>query len=130
MPLKPLSAADLVQEARGQIREVSPADYRASGACALIDVREPAEFETGHIPGSINIPRRDLEFQVEAPPAVVNVRDPALAQKSQPLLVYCRTGGRAALSALNLQRMGFTDVRSISGGITAWSDAGLPVVQR
>ncbi|MEO8366427.1 MAG: rhodanese-like domain-containing protein [Pseudoxanthomonas sp.] len=130
MPFQSLSAADLVQEARDQIREVSPTDYRPSDACVLIDVREPAEFDTGHIPGAINIPRGVLEFQVEAHPAVANVRDPALAQKSQPLLVYCRTGGRAALSALNLQRMGFTDVRSISGGITAWSDAGLPVVQR
>lgn len=130
MPIKPLSAADLVQDAREQIREVSPADYRPSDACVLIDVRESAEFDTGHIPDAINIPRGVLEFQVEAHPAVANVRDPALAQKSQPLLVYCRTGGRAALSVLNLQRMGFTDVRSISGGITAWSDAGLPVVQR
>lgn len=130
MPLQPLSASDLVQEARRQIREVSPADCHVSDACVLIDVREPAEFETGHIPGAINIPRGVLEFQVEAHPAVANVGDPALAQKSRPLLVYCRTGGRAALSALNLQRMGFTDVSSISGGITGWTDAGLPVVQR
>ena len=130
MAVQPLSATDLVQEARTQIRELSPADYQAADACVLIDVREPAEFDTGHIPGAINIPRGVLEFQVEAHPAVANVRDPELAQKSQPLLVYCLTGGRSALSALNLQRMGFTQVRSLSGGIKAWTDAGLPWVQR
>ena len=126
-----ITASDLVAEARAKIREVAPGAFHAAVADAVvIDVREPSEFETGHIPGAINIPRGVLEFQVEAHPAVANVRDPELAQKSQPLLVYCLTGGRSALSALNLQRMGFTQVRSLSGGIKAWTDAGLPLVQR
>jgi rhodanese-related sulfurtransferase len=44
--------------------------------------------------------------------------------------VVCRTGGRAALSAVNLQRLGFGDVRSIGGGVVAWGEAGLPLVVR
>lgn len=127
----PMTANDLVTEARRQIREVAPQDFAAQrGNSVVIDVREPAEFQTGHIADAINIPRGVLEFQVDGHPAVANASDPALSSKACPIVVYCRTGGRAALSALNLQRMGFTDVRSISGGITDWTAAGLPVTTR
>ncbi|MGV8940503.1 MAG: rhodanese-like domain-containing protein [Lysobacter sp.] len=126
----PLTATDLVEEARRQIREIAPDEYAAQPGTVLIDVREPAEFQTGHIAGAINIPRGVLEFQVEAHPAVANASDPALSGKACPVVLYCRTGGRAALSALNLQRMGFTDVRSIAGGITEWTTAGLPISTR
>lgn len=126
-----LTAAELVADARRQIREISPSEFAADTlGSVLIDVREPAEFETGHIASAVNIPRGVLEFQVDAHPAVANVSDPALSHKEQPLVVYCRTGGRSALAALNLQRMGFTDVRSVAGGITEWANAGLPVTQR
>ena len=126
-----LTAADLVAEARARIREVAPGEFAAKrGDAVLIDVREPAEFETGHIPGAINIPRGVLEFQVDAHPAVAHVSDPALAHRERPLVVVCRTGGRAALSADNLQRLGFHDVRSIAGGVVAWGEAGLPLVVR
>lgn len=124
------TAADLVAEARSQIREIAPIDYRKNGGCVLIDVREPAEFATDRIDGAINIPRGVLEFQVDADPAVANVSDPALSHKDQAIVVYCRTGGRAALAAQSLQRLGFRDVCSIAGGITGWTDAGLPVVAR
>ena len=128
---RPMTAAELVAEARARIREVAPTAFAADrGDAVLIDVREPAEFETGHIPGSINIPRGVLEFQVDAHPAVANVGDPALSHKERALVLVCRTGGRAALSALNLQRLGFADVRSIAGGVVAWGEAGLPLVVR
>ncbi len=128
---RPMTAAELVAEARARIREVAPTAFAADrGDAVLIDVREPAEFETGHIPGSINIPRGVLEFQVDAHPAVANVGDPALSRKERPIVVACRTGGRAALAAANLQRMGFADVRSIGGGVVAWAEAGLPLVVR
>ncbi|HTL15341.1 MAG TPA: rhodanese-like domain-containing protein [Thermomonas sp.] len=128
---RPLTAADLVTDARARIREVAPAAFAAApGEAILVDVREPAEFETGHIPGAINIPRGVLEFQVDAHPAVARVSDPALSHKDRPLVLACRTGGRAALAADTLQRMGFSDVRSIAGGVTAWAEAGLPLVVR
>lgn len=122
------TAADLVAAARAQVRELAPAEVQLQlGRCVLIDVREPAEFASGHIRGAANIPRGVLEFQVDAHPAVANVVDPALSHKEQPVLVYCRTGGRAALAACALQELGFTNVCSIDGGITAWIDAGLPL---
>lgn len=125
-----VTATDLVAEARARIREVAPSALGAPPARAtLIDVREPAEFATGHLAGAVNIPRGLLEFQVDAQPAVANVTDPALADRQRPLVVYCRTGGRAALAADSLQRMGFTDVRSLAGGIEAWIAAGQPVTQ-
>lgn len=126
-----ITASDLVAEARAAIRETSPSGFHAApGDAVVIDVREPAEFETGHIPGSINIPRGVLEFQVDAHPAVANVSDPALSHKERPIVLVCRTGGRAALSALSLQGLGFADVRSIAGGVLAWGEAGLPLVVR
>ena len=126
-----LTAFDLVADARQRIREVAPAAFHGNaGDAVLIDVREPAEFDTGHLPGAINIPRGVLEFQVDAHPAVANATDPALAHRERPLVLYCRTGGRAALAADNLQKLGFADVRSIAGGIEAWREAGLSVVTR
>ena len=130
----PLTASDLVADARGRIREIESTQFKAqcdsSGQPVLIDVREPAEYETGYLPGAINIPRGVLEFQVDSHPAVANATDPALAHRERPVVVYCRTGGRAALSADNLQKLGFTDVQSIQGGIEAWREAGLPIVSR
>jgi rhodanese-related sulfurtransferase len=126
-----MTAADLVADARRQIHEIDPGQLASQASdCILIDVREPAEFDTGHIAGAINIPRGVLEFQVDAHPAVANVREPALSHKEQPVVVYCRTGGRSALAALNLQRMGFSDVRSIAGGLTDWAAAGLSLTMR
>lgn len=126
-----MTAADLVADARRQIREITPGQLGShANGCILIDVREPAEFDTGHIAGAVNIPRGVLEFQVDAHPAVANVSNPALSHKDQPIVVYCRTGGRSALAALNLQRMGFSDVRSIAGGVTDWVSAGLPLTMR
>lgn len=100
------------------------------GDGVLIDVRAPAEFTSGHIDDAINIPRGVQELQVAADPAVANVSDQALSRKQWPIVLYCRTGGRAALAAQSLQRMGFRDVCSIAGGITGWTEAGLPVRTR
>lgn len=116
------TAADLVAEARRAIRELPPREV--DDCCVLIDVREPDEYRAGCIPSAINLPRGVLEFQIDAHPALA---DSALGHRRRPIVVYCRTGGRAALAAQVLQRLGFEDVRSIEGGLVAWTDAGLPV---
>jgi len=123
-----MTAADLVTQARSRIRETTAQAFGAQ-PCAgvLIDVREPFEFEAGHLAGAINIPRGVLEFQVDGHPVVANAGSAAASHKAQPVVVYCRTGGRSALAALSLQQMGYTDVRSIAGGIAGWTAAGLPV---
>ena len=78
-----------------------------SAGVAVIDVREPAEFAEGHLPGSFNIPRGVLEFQVDGHPAVAGKADPQQAHRRVPVILYCRTGGRSALAAEALKRLGF-----------------------
>lgn len=127
----PATASSLVAEARRRITEIAPAELAGAPAhTVLIDVREPAEFATGHLPDAINVPRGVLEFEIEAHPAVGCATEPGLADRQRPIVVYCRSGGRAALAAASLQQLGFADVRSIAGGIMGWSAAGLPVVNR
>lgn len=126
MARSPMTAPELVAQARAGVEEIDAAELqrRVAAGAALIDVREPAEFAEGHIAAAVNIPRGVLEFQVEAHPALACATAPELALRERPLLIYCRTGGRAALAAESLQRMGFGAVASLAGGILAWQADG------
>lgn len=108
-----LTAIDLVKKAKSEINEIS-CDQAASmlDDATVIDVREPAEFDAGHISGAIHIPRGMLEFSLASHPSLANVE--------APVIVYCKTGGRAALAAQTLQLMGYQQVYSIAGGYDAW----------
>lgn len=112
------NAHDLVLEARAQIHEVAlvEADAAIRAAAVLLDVREADEFHAGHIAGAINIPRGLLEFKISA--------DPELCARDLNILLYCKTGGRAALAACALQAMGYRQVQSLAGGLDAWLAAG------
>lgn len=112
----------LVAEARSRIREIS-VQQLLSGVeedAVLIDVREPEEYSADRIPGSINIPRGVLEAEVEPRPEMGGVTAPELRDRDRPIYLYCRSGGRSALAADSLQKMGFTRVASVAGGILAW----------
>ena len=124
-----LTANDLVADAHARIRQVCATQLNASDDAArvLIDVREPGEYAEGHLPGAINLPRSVLEFKIEAHPALACSTSPALADRQRPIVLYCLSGGRSALAADSLQRLGFKDVQSLTGGIVAWRDAGLPL---
>lgn len=113
---------ELVAEAKAQISEidVATAAQAVAQGVTLIDIREPAEFEGGRLAGAVSIPRGVLEFKT--------VDHPSLANKNDRIVIYCRSGGRASLSALNLQRLGYTNIASIAGGIEAWKAAGQPIV--
>ena len=115
-----LAAHDLVLEAKKHIREISleEANLLRDNNVLLIDVREPGEYGEGHVPGAMNIPRGMLEFKM--------TQDECLADRQRPVLLYCKTSGRAALSAVALQTLGYSDVCSVAGGFDAWCDAGLP----
>ncbi len=118
-----MTPQQLVAEARAQIREVdcATAAQMLGNGMPCIDVREPGEHEAERLQGAICIPRGVLEFRIG--------EHSACADKSRTLLVYCKTGGRSALAALNLQRMGYANVISIAGGIDAWRSLGLPLQQ-
>jgi rhodanese-related sulfurtransferase len=124
-----LTGKDLVAAARGRIHEISSAELRAWNArdFTLIDVREPDEYAAGNLPGAINLPRGVLEFRIETHPALARAANPACADRSRPLVVYCQSGGRSALAADSLQQLGFDKVHSLAGGFEAWRAAGLPV---
>ncbi|WP_214000140.1 rhodanese-like domain-containing protein [Arsukibacterium sp.] len=130
------TSQQLIAEAKANIKEASIAELVAYLAKhpepRLIDVREPAEFAQEHIAGAVNYPRGVLEMQLANHPAVAAsgcAADVALAQlASEPLYLICRSGGRSALAAESLQRMGFTDVYSVAGGMQDWLTAN-PTIQ-
>lgn len=110
---------DLVVEAKSQIKEVTCNDAQSLlGKRVILDVREYDEFAAGHLPGAINIPRGVLEFKIGMVPEA--------ADKNSSILLYCRTSGRAALSAVQLQRIGYSDVISMSGGFDQWANENRP----
>ena len=113
----PRTYADLLREARSQIREVTPQEVDAlpeSGA-AVIDVREDSEWEQGHLPGAIHISKSYVEQQIEA----------AAPDRDAPVVLYCAGGVRSLFAAQTLEQLGYTNVASMSGGFQAWKSAGL-----
>jgi rhodanese-related sulfurtransferase len=87
-----------------------------TGLATLIDVREQNEWQQGHIPGAIHLPRSMIEIQI-------GVLIPNL---ETPIILYCSGGVRSLLAAENLQRIGYTNVKSLAGGSKTWCNAGLP----
>lgn len=108
----------LAAQAREKITEVSPsvAFESVTKAAVLIDVREKEEYRRGHIPRALHLPRGMIELEIERRAPDVSVE----------IIVYCAGGNRSALVAENLQRMGYTNVRSVAGGFNAWLEAGFP----
>ena len=111
------SGMDLINDAKTRIREVTPAqvrEMRARGESAVyLDVREPNEWNLGHLPGAMHIPRGTLETKVEA-----------VVPRDRKVVIYCAGGNRSALAADTLQQMGYADVASMSGGFTGWAQSG------
>jgi rhodanese-related sulfurtransferase len=123
------SLKDLVADAKSRIREISATDAAAAvrnsaKKTLVLDVREPAEWAEGHIPGALHVPRGMLEAKADLEYAN---REPALADRSTAIIVHCASGARSALAADVLQQMGFSDVKSMAGGIQAWKEGGLPI---
>jgi rhodanese-related sulfurtransferase len=110
----------LVNEAKQRVKETSVPDVKrrmdAGEKFLLIDVREESEWARGHLPGAIHMGRGILERDIEQ-------RVPDTATK---LILYCGGGFRSALSADNLQKMGYTNVESMDGGWRGWLEAGYP----
>ncbi len=109
------TAHELVQEAKKSIKECLPAeihDKMTIPNTLLVDVREPEEYLQGHLYGAVNIPRGMLEFKIS--------NEPTLQDLTRPIIVYCKNSGRAALSVVAIQAMGFKNVVSLAGGIEAW----------
>ncbi|TFL18907.1 sulfurtransferase [Jannaschia formosa] len=119
---------DLVADARSRVGAVSPqeAEDAVRRGDLILDVREPAELEKdGRIAGALHIPRGILETRADATAQTAEARLTE-ARGSARVHVLCASGGRAALAADTLQRMGY-DAALIEGGLGGWKSAGLPV---
>jgi len=127
-PQRPMTLADFVRCARACTRTIAPAELlsrlQAKEDLLLIDVREHAEFEAGHIPGARLVPRGIIE--AAADPAYSKCVAELASAHDRPVVVYCATSGRSAMAAAVLQMMGFRDVLNLDGGYARWVDEGMP----
>ncbi len=118
------TAAELVQEARAQLDNITPAqayEELSAGNAVAVDIREPVEWEH-HIDGALQVPRGLLEFAADrASPRHIPELDP-----HSRVIVYCRSGARGALAGATLKTLGFENVANIDGGLSAWTETGLP----
>src|ERR1700744_6560862 len=114
------SGAEVLRQIKSRIDEVDPAAVReqSSNGTLLIDVREPEEWGTGHIPGAKHVPKSYLESRIEG----------AAPDRSQHIVLYCQSGNRSAWAARTLlDDLGYEHVESMTGGITLWKDRGYDV---
>jgi glyoxylase-like metal-dependent hydrolase (beta-lactamase superfamily II)/rhodanese-related sulfurtransferase len=106
MPHHHLSVADLA------VKEAST--WLADTGALVVDVREPSEYQAGHVPGALSIPQAELALHLGELP------------RERPLLVVCEGGTRSVRAARFLKQTGFTRVTNLAGGTSAWRNAGLP----
>ena len=113
----------IVEEARKRVREVTIDDVKAklgrSEKFVLIDVREESEYAADHLPGAVHLGKGIIERDVED----------RVPDQNTPLVLYCGGGFRSALAADNLQKMGYTQVLSMDGGIRGWREKGFALTK-
>jgi rhodanese-related sulfurtransferase len=106
----------LVDEVKQEVHEITIEDlkgFQERGLdFALIDVREPDDWQKGTIPGAATIPRGVLELKI----------DEVTDDKDKKIVLYCGGGSRSAHAAYMLQKMGFRNVLSLTGGFRAWKE--------
>ena len=111
-----------IAAAKAAITELSIADVKAmldeAADFVLIDTRTDNEWQVEHLPNAQHIDRGKLEFQIER----------VVPNADTQIVIYCGGGGRAALAAETLQKMGYTKVASMAGGYTAWKQAAYPLI--
>jgi rhodanese-related sulfurtransferase len=111
----------IVDDARRRVRETNVDEVKArldrGEKLVLVDVREDREFDADHIPGSVHLGRGIIERDIEAKYPELNTE----------LILYCGGGFRSALAADNLQKMGYTNVISMDGGIRDWREKQFPL---
>jgi rhodanese-related sulfurtransferase len=124
----PDSLDQYILQVRKTVKTTDMAGYLAvvnnPDGALLIDVREPAEYRAGHVPGTVNIPRGALEFSIWK-----HLGYPGKVDMSKKIYVQCLTGGRATLAAKQLQDIGFTNVTAVIMDLRAWAKDGHPLVK-
>src|SRR5919204_3588688 len=114
-PMK--TKSELLKDACSRVPEVQPLELsRQSPRPVIVDVREKQETDAGMLPGAKLVPRGFLELRIEE----------TVPDRGADVVLYCAGGTRSLLAAKTLADMGYTRVRSMAGGVSAWEDAGLP----
>jgi rhodanese-related sulfurtransferase len=122
LPVMPSGFEKLVADAKKKITEISPTEAAAkskSGEAVIVDVRDKDEWDEEHIPDAIHMSRGTIELDIEEKVADTNAM----------IICHCGGGGRSALAAESLQKMGYKNVRSMAAGFKAWKAAGLPITK-
>ena len=123
------SARQIVAEARQTVPELTVVqakeELEQGHVNLLLDVREPAEWEKGHIPGVLLAPRGMLEWYAD--PTTPYAKPELTTQRDARIIVTCASGGRSMLAAQTLRKMGYTDVVNMAGGFNEWSKQGFPI---
>ena len=122
-PQHPPRFLKIVDDAKTRVRETNVDEVKArvdrGDKLVLVDVREESEFAKDHLPGAIHMGKGVIERDVEQKVPDLNT----------PLVLYCGGGFRSALAADNLQKMGYTNVISMDGGIRGWREKGYPLTK-
>ncbi len=115
------SYEELVAEARAGTEKTDAGAVhdalRTGEDVTVVDVREPDEYEAGHIPGARHVPRGLLELR----------SGEELPDRDARIVVHCALGGRGALAAKSLKEMGYTNVANMEGGLKDWKEKGYEV---
>jgi len=113
---------ELLGQIKAEIDEVRPTEaaelLESADAPLVVDVRERDEWDEGHLPDAVHIPRGSLESRIER----------AAPDHDTSIVVYCAVGARSAFAVKTLEEMGYTSVVNLAGGIVEWKRSGLPTV--
>jgi|SRR5438128_1576711 len=113
----------IVEDAKSRVKEITVNQVKQKldrqEKFVLLDVREESEFAKDHLPGAIHLGKGIIERDIES-------RVPEL---DTPLILYCGGGFRSAIAADNLQKMGYTNVLSVDGGIREWREKQFPLTR-
>ena len=123
----PPAVTELVAKARKQVKTIDAKAFKATldqkSAGLIVDVREPAEFAEGHVPGAINLPRGVIEFRVWP-----HLGYPEKLDTKKKITVYCGNGFRSILAAKTLQDLKLGNVTAVDMKWEEWTKAKYPVV--
>src|SRR5581483_4805017 len=109
---------DLLARTKDEISEVDAARAQSLDGALWVDVRELDEWQEGHLPGAVHVPRGFLESRIEQ----------VAPDRNQEIVVYCAGGNRSAFAAKSLQELGYEHAHSLAGGFTDWKRNGLEIV--
>jgi molybdopterin/thiamine biosynthesis adenylyltransferase/rhodanese-related sulfurtransferase len=108
---------ELLKQVKDRVEEVDAREAQDILGAAWIDVREQDEWDEGHIPGAVHVPRGNLESRIES----------VVGDRTRPVVIYCASGNRSAFAAETLQALGYERPISLEGGFTDWKRNGYEI---